>query len=156
MAKPTLYVIIIKMLADELRKKYPQLRIEGHPQPSPRLVIRNRETENGLDIRIDVYKPFGTNRVSGNPVIFFASLHKARSKVGWPHAEVGNNQIVIDLDDEHSFDKLDKWVIPILEKYVIPAKEEKEPEQAKQDTTSAVLWGTQVAITPVTEENKDA
>lgn len=159
MAKPTLHVIIIKMIADELRKKFPHLRIEGHPQPSPRLVVRNRTTENGVDVRIDVYRPTGLrDRVSGNPVIFFASLHKSRSKISWPHADIGNDRLVIDLDDEKSFDKFDAWIIPLIEKRVLPEQEPpKEPEnqpvaestEAPNGTTLPLvksLWGTSVTV----------
>jgi len=145
-AKAGLHVIIIKTIAAELRQKLPHLRIEGHPTPSPRLVVRNRKTENGVNVAIDLFKPSSRDKASGNPVIFFASLYKTKTKVSWPNDLNASTRLVIDLDDTESFNKFDTWIMEIIEKHVLPEPPPQPPQEPVEVVTASKteLWGTPV------------
>jgi len=115
--KKNIYQIMVKGLADSFRKEFPELRIEGHPGPSPTLLFKKQETKDS--ILLYIYPGRNKRGVEIAERIF------VQARIGVRGSLIASKRpgICLDLNDINSIDTLEEWIRSLVKEALLKDEE---------------------------------
>lgn len=113
-ARVTFYKVFLKMIQElikgishKLRQKHTDLRIEGHPKPSPRIIIRNVSTFDGIDVYFVGSTNLSWSSDETTVSLYFTTI-KNKSKIRRRSPNIRHHNIIsrFDLIDPNSIEMI--------------------------------------------------